>query len=318
VKILITGCAGFIGSHVCEQLIKNSHTVIGIDNFDNFYDIEIKKTNLSWLIKQDNFKFYQIDITKTKELSELTETGVDVVVHLAAKAGVRPSIEKPLDYISVNITGTYNILNYMRTNNISKIVFASSSSVYGDSTPAPYKETATVDFPISPYAFTKKSGELLLYNFHHLYNFNTIMLRFFTVYGPRQRPDLAINKFFTAIENNEKIQVYGDGNTLRDYTYISDIVCGIIKSIELVSNSGPIYEIINLGNNKPTKLLDLIATIEKVVNKKALLEFIEMQAGDVKMTCADTSKALKLLNYTSSTLMEEGLKNYYAWRNKNV
>lgn len=312
-KILVTGCAGFIGSHLCERLIEQGDEVIGIDNFDAFYPKQIKWNNLSKLLENSRFSFHQVDIRKEEQLAIIGES-FDIVVHLAAKAGVRPSIEQPEQYIETNITGTQNILNLMRNKGANKIVFASSSSVYGDKTPAPYPENAIVDFPISPYAFTKKSGELLLHTYYHLYKINTIALRFFTVYGPRQRPDLAINKFFSAIENNQPIHVFGDGSTSRDYTFIDDIINGITSAITLIKNNNNIYEIINLGNNKPTKLLDLIAKIEQVAGKKATLIFKDMQPGDVVMTCADTAKANQLLGYLPQTTMEEGLQRYYQWR----
>ncbi len=312
-KIFVTGCAGFIGSHLCEKLIAEGNEVIGIDIFDDFYSKDIKLKNIESLNQSPNFILKEVDIRVKKDMESIKE-GFELVIHLAAKAGVRPSIEKPLSYIETNITGTQNILDLMVERKISKIIFASSSSIYGDKTVAPYSESAVVDYPISPYAYTKKSCELMLHTYFHLYNINSVLLRFFTVYGPRQRPDLAINKFFTAIENNEPISVFGDGSTSRDYTFIADIVEGIMSSIEFITSGKNVYEIINLGNNKPTELLTIIQQIEEIVGKKANLEFKEMQPGDVIMTCADTTKALRLLNYHPETSMDKGLQVYYQWR----
>ena len=312
-KILVTGCAGFIGSHLCEKLVAEGHEVIGIDNFDDFYSKEFKSKNIESLNQSPNFVLRLIDIRLKEELDSIREE-FELVIHLAAKAGVRPSIEKPENYIETNITGTQNILDLMLKRKVNKIVFASSSSIYGDNTVSPYSENAVVDFPISPYAFTKKSCELLLYTYFHLYKINSVLLRFFTVYGPRQRPDLAINKFFTAIEQDKPIFVFGDGSTARDYTFIADIIKGIMSSIDLIKKESAVYEIINLGNNRPTKLLSLIQKIEEVVGKKADLSFKEMQPGDVIMTCADTTKAGQLLNYSPETTLDNGLQLYYQWR----
>lgn len=312
-KILVTGCAGFIGSHLCEKLVADGNEIIGVDNFDDFYSKEVKIKNIENLNQSPNFSLREIDIRLKEEVNSIKDE-FELVIHLAAKAGVRPSIEKPGSYIETNITGTQNILDLMLRNRINKIVFASSSSIYGDNTVAPYSESAIVDYPISPYAFTKKSCELLLYTYFHLYKINSVLLRFFTVYGPRQRPDLAINKFFAAIEQSKPIFVFGDGSTARDYTYIADIIKGIMSSIELIKNADSVYEIINLGNNKPAKLLSLIQKIEEVVGKKADLSFKEMQPGDVFMTCADTTKAGQLLNYTPETSLDNGLRLYYQWR----
>lgn len=314
-KILVTGCAGFIGSHLCERLIFDGHTVLGVDNFDPFYAKSIKLRNLEQLNRQQRFIFHKVDIRSAEQVQDISGA-FDCVVHLAAKAGVRPSIEQPGAYIDTNIAGTHNVLNLMLRHKVNKMVFASSSSVYGDTTEVPYNESAAVDFPISPYAFTKKSCELMLYTYFHLYRISTVALRFFTVYGPRQRPDLAINKFFTAIENEKPVTVFGDGTTSRDYTFIGDIVEGIIRAIHLVETQSPVFEVINLGNNRPVPLIDLIRKIEKTVEKHAHLVYQEMQPGDVQMTCADISKARRLLDYIPTTPLEEGLRKYYDWRNQ--
>ena len=312
-NILITGCAGFIGSHLCERLITDGHTVIGIDNFDPFYDRSIKEDNLKELLISERFHFHEIDIRVKKEWSRLNHS-IDIVVHLAAKAGVRPSIEDPTGYINTNINGTQNLLDVMLQKGIKKIVFASSSSVYGNNTLPPFSEESITDFPISPYAFTKKACELMLYNYHHLYEINCVALRFFTVFGPRQRPDLAIHKFFNAMMNELPISIFGDGGTLRDYTFIEDIINGLVKAIEYVDREMPIFEIFNLGNNTPVKLLDLIQYLEKVTNKKAILAFKEMQPGDVDITCADITKSKRLLNYEPNTPILKGLNAFSEWK----
>ena len=232
-QILVTGCAGFIGSSLCEKLIDEGHYIIGIDNFDPFYNRDIKEKNLVHLKSNKSFNFYEIDINNRDRLFNLTET-FDVVIHLAAKAGIRPSILNPSEYLKVNIQGTLNVLDCMLSRDVRKIVFASSSSVYGDNSVSPFKENSNTDYPISPYAFTKKSCELLLYNYFNLYHFSSISLRFFTVYGPRQRPDLAIHKFLNAVLNDHPIIVYGDGNNSRDYTYITDTIDGIVKCMKFL------------------------------------------------------------------------------------
>ncbi len=315
-NILVTGCAGFIGSHLCERLVAAGHTVTGIDNFDGFYANGIKQKNLEGLLHEERFTFYKTDIRFETELAAINDD-FEMVVHLAARAGVRPSIERPAEYIESNITGTQNIINLMRLRNLTKLVFASSSSVYGDKTEAPYRETAAVDFPISPYAFTKRSCELMLYTYFHLYQISSVALRFFTVYGPRQRPDLAINKFFTAIEAGQPIPVYGDGSTARDYTFVTDIVAGIERAIDRVASQGHMHEIINIGNSRPVTLLELIEKIEATIGRKATLQFNDMQPGDVVMTCADIQKAKRLLNYAPQVTLDEGLRRYYRWRNLN-
>ncbi|ANE52967.1 SDR family NAD(P)-dependent oxidoreductase [Flavisolibacter tropicus] len=312
-KIIVTGCAGFIGSHLCERLVKEHHKVVGIDNFDNFYQRSIKEENLRQLQSNSLFQFYEADIRNKEDLSAISDN-FDVVIHLAAKAGVRPSIDNPQGYIDTNINGTLNILHFMLEKNINKIVFASSSSVYGDKAISPYREDSITDFPISPYAFTKKSCELLLHNYHNLYQIDSAALRFFTVYGPRQRPDLAIHKFFNAIEKQQPISIYGDGSTSRDYTYIDDTVDGIVRAMEYVLNNQSVCEVFNLGNNAPTPLLTLVNAIERVCEKKALLKYISMQQGDVLHTCADISKAQAILGYEPKIKLQEGLRRFYSWK----
>ena len=314
--ILITGIAGFIGSNLLDKLLQDENNfIIGIDNLNNFYDPNIKRKNIEHNLKNNNFHFYNIDLLNTNELNKVFENHkIDSIVHLAGYGGVRPSIENPKLYIDNNIVATLNVLECMKNYNIKKMVYASSSSVYGNSKESIFTETLNVNEPISPYAMTKKACEELCYTYHKLYNIDVIALRFFTVYGKRQRPDLAISKFTKLILENKSIPVFGDGNTIRDYTYIDDIVSGITSAIEYNKTS---YEIINLGGGDPVSLTRMIETIENVLNKKAIIERLSMQKGDVDKTAADISKAKKLLNYNPSTSFEEGIREFINWY-KNI
>ncbi len=312
-NILITGVAGFIGSHLAENLIEN-HKIIGIDNFCDYYSPETKNSNISKLTSLDNFKLYKIDIRSMSEVEKCFEIeSIDLVVHLAAMAGVRPSIVDPVLYTEVNINGTVNLLEACKKNNIKKFIFASSSSVYGNNKTVPFSEDDIVDFPISPYASTKKAGELICHTYHHLEEMSIACLRFFTVYGPRQRPDLAIHKFMNKIINNEPIQVFGDGTTKRDYTYIDDIIEGITKSINYVGSNKFVYEIFNLGESQTISLSEMIDTIEEVIGKKAIKEIMPMQAGDVEQTYANISRSKRLLGYNPSMNFKEGIERFYNW-----
>lgn len=311
-KYLITGVAGFIGSHLSEKLLQLGHEVVGIDNFDEYYEIGIKKANLSQSLLSESFKFHEVDILDAKSLNEIN-VNFDCIIHLAGKAGVRPSIANSLDYVNVNVIGTQNILEFAKNNSVTKVVFASSSSVYGTNPNFPWSENDIDLKPISPYASTKMSGELMGHVFAHLYDISFIGLRFFTVYGPRQRPDLAINKFIKAINSGEEIPFYGNGNTQRDYTYIDDIVDGIIKSINYESK----FDIINLGNSSPVTLNELILNIERVTLKKAKLNILPMQPGDVPVTFANIDKAVVKLGYNPQTSLFDGLKKYINWLNED-
>lgn len=311
VTILVTGCAGFIGSHVCDLLLNKGFSVIGVDNFDPFYDRAIKETNLSKFKSHPAFSFYEMDITTG--LDAIKEENIKAVVHLAAKAGVRPSIENPADYLKVNIVGTQKVHEFMQARSISKLIFASSSSVYGNSKKMPFSEEDNVDNPISPYAFTKKAGELMNYTFHHLYNIDIINLRFFTVYGPGQRPDLAIHKFVKKIANDQPIILFGDGQTARDYTYIDDTVSGIYNALEYCLQHTGVYTTVNLGNSSPVKLNELVDIIYAGMGKERNIIHEAMQPGDVDITFADISKAGALFNYKPATSLAEGIRKFITW-----
>ena len=318
---LITGGAGFIGSSLSERLIKEGNRVVAIDNFCDFYNPTIKENNVKELVKNSNFKLYRNDIRDREAVKMIfEENNIDIVMHLAAMAGVRPSIDNPIYYQEVNCVGTQNILEEMKLHNIKKLVMASSSSVYGNCKEVPFKENMIVDFAISPYAATKKANEVMTHVYHKLFDFNVIMLRFFTVFGPRQRPDLAINKFTRLMLNNEPIPMFGDGTTSRDYTYIDDIVDGIIRSCNYVENNNDVYEILNLGNSSPVSLKEMINTIAEVLNKTPNIQELPMQPGDVERTFADISKAKKLIGYNPKTSFQEGIENFVKWYiiNKNL
>ena len=315
---LITGGAGFIGSTLTKKLIDNNKIVV-IDNFNNYYDPKIKENNISEYIENKNYKLYRIDIRNKEDVKKVfDENEIDIVIHLAAMAGVRPSIENPILYQEVNGLGTQNILEESKLHNVKKLIMASSSSVYGNCKEVPFKEDMIVDFAISPYAATKKANEVMAHVYHKLYDMNIIMLRFFTVYGPKQRPDLAINKFTRLMMNNEEIPMFGDGSTSRDYTYVEDIVDGIVKSCDYVENNDNVYEIINLGSNNPISLKDMINTISKVLNIKPIIKELPMQPGDVDKTYACIDKAKKLLGYEPKYSFEEGIRNFVEWYKENL
>ena len=315
---LITGGAGFIGSSLADKLLSEGEKVVVIDNFCDFYNPEIKENNVKHNLSNPNYKLYRADIRDRNELAKVfNENKIDVVIHLAAMAGVRPSIDNPIYYQEVNCVGTQNILEEMKLHNIKKLVMASSSSVYGNCKEVPFKENMIVDFAISPYAATKKANEVMTHVYHKLFDFNVIMLRFFTVFGPRQRPDLAINKFTRLMLNDEPIPMFGDGTTSRDYTYIDDIVDGIIKSCNYVENNKDVYEILNLGNSSPVSLKEMINTIADVLGKTPNIQELPMQPGDVERTFADISKAKKLIGYNPKTSFKEGIESFIDWYKAN-
>ena len=315
---LVTGGAGFIGSSLTEKLLNEGNRVIAIDNFCDYYSPLLKEKNIKDFLDNPNYKLYRTDIRNSEDIKKIfSDNKIDVIVHLAAMAGVRPPIENPLLYQEVNGMGTQNILEAAKLNNIKSLVMASSSSVYGNCKEIPFRENMIVDFAISPYAATKKSNEVMAHVYHKLNNMNIIMLRFFTVYGPKQRPDLAINKFTRLMLEGKSIPMYGDGTTSRDYTYIDDIVDGIIKSCDYVENNDNVYEIINLGSNNPISLKEMINTIGEVLNVEPNIEVLPMQPGDVDRTYADITKANKLLGYNPSITFKEGIEKFVLWYKEN-
>lgn len=309
-KIVVTGGAGFIGSHLIDQLLSDGHTVINIDNLDPFYAESIKRENIKGHLGYDTYTLCETDIRDKEALNQAIPDDVDAIVHLAAKAGVRPSIQNPIVYQEVNVTGTQNMLEIAKEKGIRQFVFGSSSSVYGKNPNVPWREDDHVLLPISPYASTKVSGELLGHVYSHLYGIRFIALRFFTVYGPRQRPDLAIHKFFKLMHEGKEITLYGDGSTRRDYTYVGDIVEGIMGAIKYDKT---LYEIINLGNNQTVTLLGLVEMIEAASGIKAKKKFEEEQPGDVPQTWADSTKMKTLLGFSPSTSISEGLTKFVEW-----
>ncbi len=309
-KILITGGAGFIGSTLVEYLLKTNCIITLVDNFDDFYDRSIKELNIASFIDNELVELVELNILDILKNEYLMSKEFDVIVHLAAKAGVRPSIGNPELYQQVNVNGTQQMLEFAKQKKINNFVFASSSSVYGINKRYPWREDDSLLNPISPYASTKVSCELLGHVYSHLYGIKFKGLRFFTVYGPKQRPDLAIHSFTQKIRNGQTIQVFGEGSTQRDYTYITDIVEGIISAIEYTKTN---YEIFNLGNHETISLRRMIRTIESQLNLTANIEFLPDQPGDVPITFADISKAQALLDYHPKVKFEEGIKNFITW-----
>ncbi len=314
----ITGGAGFIGSSLTERLLKEGNKVITIDNFCDFYNPKIKENNISKFEHNENYKIYRNDIRDGQAIKKIfSDNKIDIVMHLAAMAGVRPSIENPILYQEVNCLGTQNILEEMKLHNIKNLVMASSSSVYGNCKEVPFREDMIVDYAISPYAATKKANEVMTHVYHKLFDMNVIMLRFFTVYGPKQRPDLAINKFTRLMIEGKEIPMFGDGTTSRDYTYIDDIVDGIVKSCNYALENKNVYEILNIGNSSPTSLKEMIETIAGVLDIEPKITQLPMQPGDVDRTFADISKAKKLIGYEPKTTFEEGINKFVHWYQEN-
>lgn len=315
--VVVTGGAGFIGSNLIRKLFAEfpGIYITCIDNFDAFYSADIKQLNIRDFKLNPAFRFILADlsITRPAELAEMIDQPVDIIVHMAAKAGVRPSIENPMAYQQSNIIGLQNLLEFTRAQKIRQIVFASSSSVYGINDHFPWKEEEQL-MPISTYAMTKQAGEMLGHVYSKLFGIRFIALRFFTVYGPGQRPDLAIHKFIRAILKGEKLTMYGNGSTSRDYTYVDDILQGVIAAMKYDKSD---FEIINLGNNYAVSLADLVQMIEKVTGKKAEIDYQPEQPGDVPKTFADISKAQRLLQYKTTTQLEHGLQKFYDWFREN-
>ncbi len=318
--ILITGIAGFIGSNYATLLIKQGHTIIGVDNLNAVYWPAKKKHNiqkLEALAKEykTDFHFFHCDIREQNKIDALLkEHPVTCIIALAALAGVQPSLQNPQLYMDVNVQGTISLLEAARNNHIKNFVFASSSSVYGGNEHIPFSESDAVNLPISPYAASKRAGELICYTYHHLYQMSITCLRFFTVYGPNQRPDLAIYKFCKAITQGQKITLYGDGTSKRDYTFIDDITQGIDLSRQWVSQATkPVYDIFNLGENQMTTLKDLVKLIEKFLKREATKEFAPYLPGDVYATCANLEHSKKVLGYRPTTAIGDGLRLFCEW-----
>ncbi len=309
-KILLTGAAGFIGSHTAAALLDRGDEVVGLDNFNAFYDPALKRRNAAALSAREGFSLVEGDLCDEPLVADLfARHRFDGVVHLAAWAGVRPSIQRPGLYVDVNVRGTTNVLEGCRRGGVGRLVFASSSSVYGGRETVPFRETDPVDRPISPYAATKKAGEVLCYTYHHLHGLHVSALRFFTVYGPRQRPEMAIHKFATMMSRGEAIPVYGDGGSARDYTYVDDIVQGTVAALDRCEG----YEIYNLGESRTTRLDDLVDKLARALGYEAKVRREPDQPGDVPITFADVTKARERLGYDPHTLIDEGLARFAEW-----
>jgi UDP-glucuronate 4-epimerase len=311
-NVLVTGGAGFIGSHLVARLLAEGQwRVTVVDDFNDFYDPALKRRNVEPHLGREAFALREFDIRDRAALEEVfKETKFDVVVHLAARAGVRPSLAEPVLYTETNIGGTVNLLELARRHGVRQFVFGSSSSVYGENEKVPFAEDDHVDRPISPYAATKAAGELLCHTYSHLFGLRCVCLRFFTVYGARQRPDLAIHKFAQLISEGKPIPVFGDGATRRDYTYVEDIVAGVRAAMDY---EGSDYEVVNLGGSRTVSLSELIALLEKELGKKAVIDRQPPQPGDVPRTFADVSKARRLLGYDPQTPIEEGIRRFVEW-----
>ena len=311
-RILVTGGAGFIGSHLVDRLLATDvERIAVIDDFNDFYDPEIKCANSKHHLEDPRYKLVQVDIRDRAALEQaLAGSELDCIVHLAARAGVRPSLSQPQLYNETNVNGTLNLLEFARQHGIKQFVFGSSSSVYGINAKVPFSEDDPIRQPISPYAATKGAGELLCHTYSHLYGIRCICLRFFTVYGPRQRPDLAIHKFARLISDGKPIPVFGDGTTRRDYTYVDDIIDGVTAAINYNQTD---YEVINLGESRTVELRELISLLEKELDAHAVIDRQPSQPGDVPQTFADITRARKLLGYNPQTQIEEGIHKFVAW-----
>jgi len=308
--ILVTGCAGFIGMHLSKVLLRKGYFVYGVDNLNDYYSVQLKNDRLNILKKYDNFRFEMLDISNSDKLSSFfSKIKPRKVINLAAQAGVRYSLENPKAYISSNVNGFLNILECCRYNNIEGLIYASSSSVYGSNKNIPFSIEDRVDSPISIYAATKKSNELMAHSYSHLFGIHTTGLRFFTVYGPWGRPDMALYKFVDKIQNKRPISIYNHGNMNRDFTYIDDIINGIIASIEANHK----HRIYNLGNSRVEKLMNMVKIIETSLSKKAKVKFLDMQPGDVQSTYADIDLSIKELNFKPLTSIETGIPKFIDW-----
>ena len=327
-SILVTGAAGFIGFHLSKKLLENGYEMIGLDNLNDYYDISLKEARLNLLQKYPAFTFHRLDIADQHDIAKLfKKTSFETVVHLAAQAGVRYSLENPHAYVEANLVGFGHILEGCRHQQVKHLIFASSSSVYGANTKIPFSESDNVDHPVSLYAATKKANELMAHTYAHLFQLPCTGLRFFTVYGPWGRPDMALFKFTRSIINNEPIEVYNHGEMERDFTYVEDIVESIFRLLshpakpnsqwsgdhpDPASSYAP-YQLLNIGNNSPVKLMDFIAALENELGKKAIRQYMDLQAGDVPKTYADTSKLIKLVDFKPRTSIETGIKAFVQW-----
>ena len=308
-KVLVTGGAGFIGSHLVERLLAEGHDVVIVDDFNDFYDPKIKRANIAGVAK--NAAVHEIDLRDGEGVASLFQSEkFDAIVHLAARAGVRPSIQQPQLYYDTNVAGTLHLLEGARASGVERFVFASSSSVYGAAKRVPFSEEEHLTQTLSPYAATKIGGEFLCSTYSHLYKMRIVGLRYFTVYGARQRPDLAIHQFTRKIHAGEPIDQFGDGTTRRDYTYIDDIIQGTMAALKY---NGPMFDVFNLGESETIQLKDLISAIEKTLGKKAKINRLPEQPGDMPLTCADISKARKLLGYDPRTKFDDGLPKFVDW-----
>src|SRR5436190_10548469 len=311
-QILITGAAGFIGSHLVDRLLsEKGWQIIAIDDFNDFYDPTIKRENVRGHLREADYELHEVDIRELNGLKNVfAGRRFDCIVHLAARAGVRPSLTQPLLYSETNINGTLNLLELARTHNVKQFVFGSSSSVYGNNAKVPFSEDDPIRNPISPYAATKAAGELLCHTYSHLYDLRCVCLRFFTVIGARQRPDLAIHKFAKLISAAKPIPVFGDATTRRDYTYIDDIIAGVRAAIDYTAID---YEIFNLGESRTVELRELIGLLEKELDQHAIIDRQPLQPGDVPQTYADITKAKQLLGYDPRTQIEDGIRRFVEW-----
>lgn len=327
-KVLVTGAAGFIGSHLSQQLLDKGEHVVGLDNLNDYYSVQLKEDRLTSLLPHSRFEFVREDVENTVALNQLFEEHkFEKVIHLAAQAGVRYSLENPMAYINTNVVGFTNILESCRHYEVKHLVYASSSSVYGANTKLPFSTQDNVDHPISLYAATKKSNELMAHVYSHLFKLPTTGLRFFTVYGPWGRPDMALFKFVNAIYNEQTVPVFNKGDMIRDFTYVDDIVSGILSVLEVIpkaqhhilegerapDKSHAPYRLYNIGNNSPVPLMKFIEAIEKSCGKKANIEFLPMQPGDVPATHADVSPLEQEFNYRPNTTIEQGIENFVKW-----
>jgi len=313
-SVLVTGCAGFIGSNLTDELLDLGYQVIGVDNFNDYYDPIAKKRNLAGALKHQNFKLYRADVVDSGIMKSIfTRERPEVVVHLAARAGVRPSLDNPILYSEVNKIGTINLLKFSVDFKVNKFIFGSSSSVYGNSSAIPFVENNLCTDIISPYGASKRAAEIFIETFNKVYGLKAVVLRFFTVYGPRGRPDMAPAIFTKAIIDGKPINQFGDGSSSRDYTFIDDIVNGIVKSIDAKSG----FDIINLGNNKPVNLKDFISTIETITKRKAMIKILPKRAGDMDKTWSNIQRASAILRWQPKTSLSQGLEKYTKWLKRN-